>query len=372
MKVDYVLRVGRLTQKIGACLCLLAVAALALAGCGGSGGGDSVSGRTEGTTVSEKKSEVPEIFKIQGPLECPSRSEDIAVTLDTDPSAANAGIMMAASRGYFSDVGLQVSVGGPKNPARTVKYVAAGIDDFGVAQLPQVVMSPEEGGAPLVAVGSVIPQSNLALIWSRDSGIRDVADLEGKTIAIPGVPFQEGLLELVLEEAGLSLEDVAVKRANYKSAAALLDGRADAIFGATWNIEGVELEASGAEPVIKRARSLGLPEYEELVVIAPAKCATKNPGIVRDFMAAVSRGTAAAQSHPAEAAKLISQNYEFDPRFRMSTLRAQLAATLPLLSRDPEMNLPQATALTVWMHKEGMIKRLPPVGDMFTNGYLEQ
>jgi putative hydroxymethylpyrimidine transport system substrate-binding protein len=251
-----------------------------------------------------------------------------------------------------------------------VKYVAAGIDALGIAQLPQVVQSREEGGAPLVAVGSVIGQSNLAMIWLEDSGIDEVADLEGKTIGVPGVPFQEEFLEEVLEEAGLTLEDVTVERTNYKSGQALLEGRVDAIFGGTWNIEGAMLEAQGKQPVITRAEDLGLPEYEELVVIAAAKCAAKHPGVIRDFLAAVVRGTKAAQNSPAETAKLISQNYELDPSFRMKNLRAQLAATLPLLSTDPEMDLSQATALTVWMHKEGMIKRLPPVGDLFTNGYI--
>lgn len=362
---------GVTVARIGQLLAALMVAAFLLTGCGGGSDAADTVTAPQTTTASKKKSEVPEIFRIQGPLKCPSHSDDIAVSLDTDPSAANAGIMMAAQRGYFSDVGLQVSVGGPKNPARTVKYVAAGIDAFGIAQLPQVVMAKEEGGAPLVAVGSVIPQANVAMMWLPGSGIEGLADLKGKTIAIPGVPFQEKFLEEVLAQAELSLDDVVVKRANYDSGAALLEGRADAIFGGTWNIEGAMLEARGAEPVIERAKQLGLPSYEELVVILPAKCATKYPRVVSDFLSAVSRGTEAAQEHPAQAAKLIAQNYGFDPRFRMSDLRAQLKATLPLLSVEPEMNLDQATALTVWMHEKGMIKRLPPVGDMFTNGYNE-
>ena len=163
-------------------------------------------------------------------------------------------------RGQFEDVGLRVFPGGPKNPTRAVKYVALGIDEIGIAQQPQVLLATEEeGGAPLLAIGSVIKQNNSAMIWLPGSGIGDIADLKGKTIGIPGVPFQEAFLEEVLARAGLTLEDVEVKRTNYRSMAALLEGRVDAIFGVTWNVEGAALEARGAEPVIKRAQSLGTP-----------------------------------------------------------------------------------------------------------------
>ena len=317
------------------------------------------------------KNEVEEIFRNAGPVECPSRSEEIAVTLDADPTGANAGINMALKRGYFADAGLDVFVGGPKNPARTVHYVTAGIDDIGIAQQPQVVLSSEEGGAPVVAIGSVIHRSNATMIWLPGSGIHDLADLEGKTVAIPGAPFQEAFLGAVLERAGLTLEDVTVKRTNFKSADALLEGRADALFGGTWNVEGADLRARGAEPVVKSARSLGLPPYEELVTIAPAKCVARHPGVMRDFMAAVARGTEAAERHPVEGANFAAQSYRLDPRFRMGYLRAQFAASLPLLTPDARMDLAKARRLAAWMREKGMIERDPPRG-MFTNDLVTQ
>jgi putative hydroxymethylpyrimidine transport system substrate-binding protein len=370
--------VNRAAAKIAAWACLLGLAVILLTGCGG--GSDSAStaaGHPETTKAPEEgddapkgETTVPDVFKDRGPLECPSRSDSIVVTLDSDPNAANAGVMMAARRQYFADYGLEVFVSGPKNPARAVKYVALGIDNLGVAQQPQVLLAGEEGGAPVVALGSVMAQSNAAMIWLPDSGIHNVADLEGKTIATPGVPFQERFLEVVLAQAGLTLEDVVVKRANDKTAEALLEGRADAIFGGTWNLDGATLESRGLEPVIKRARDLGLPEYEELVVIAPARCVKSHPGVMRDFMAAVARGTEAAVKDPVQATNFTAENYRLEPRFRMKDLRAEFAATIPLLSADAHMNLAQASRLADWMHEKGILQQKPPVRDIFTNDFL--
>jgi putative hydroxymethylpyrimidine transport system substrate-binding protein len=370
--------VRRLLGETAVCASLLALLAFALSGCGGgSEAANTVAAQEQTTGTAEEEAAAPkgettvaEVFKNAGPLRCPSRSEEISVSLDADPHGANAALMMALKRGYFTDAGLDVFVGGPKNPARAVHYVSAGIDDIGVGQLPQVLLSREEGGPPLVAFGSIIHQSNTALIWLPESGIADIADLEGKTIGIPGVPFQEGFLEEVLAGAGLTLEDVTVKRTNYQSTAALLEGRVDAVFGATWNVVGAELESREAEPVIKRAQDLGLPEYEELVVVAPAKCVAKNPGIIRDFMAAVARGTQAAKNDPVEAANFAAQSYRLDPRFRMRDLRAQFAASVPLLSEDAHMDLAQAGQLATWMREKGMLEQMPAIAEMFTNDYL--
>lgn len=368
----------RLVRKIGCWSCCLAVLAL-LGGCGG--GESSNLAATQAETTEARKEEatppkgettVPEVFVDRGPFECPTHSsESIAVTLDADANAENIGLLMAEAEGFYEDVGLRVFTGGPKNPARAVKYVALGIDAIGVAQQPQVLLAEEEeGGAPLLAIGSVIQQNNAAMIWLPDSEIGDVADLAGKTIGIPGVPFQEDFLEKVLARAGLALDDVTVKRTNYRSVAALLEGRVDALFGVAWNNEGAALEARGAEPVVTRARSLGLPAYEELVVIAPAKCVAAHPQVYRDFMTAVARGIEAVRSNPAAAARLMKQNYGLDPRFRMSDVWAPLKATLPQLSTDAHMDLDRVAHLAAWMRGEGLLKRKPPIEEMFTNDYL--
>lgn len=368
----------RSRHKAGWWTCCL-VALAVLAGCGGGESSDLAATRDETTakakevtTAPKGETTVPDVFKNRGPLECPSHStEAIPVTLDADADAENIGVMMAEQKGFYMDAGLRVFTGGPKNPARAVKYVALGIDPIGVAQQPQVLLAAEEKvGAPLLAIGSVIQQNNTAMIWLPGSGIGGVADLDGKTVGIPGVPFQEDFLAEVLAGAGLTLEDVTVKRTNYRSVAALLEKRVDALFGATWNNEGAALEARGAEPVIRRAQSLGLPDYEELVVIAPAKCVAKDPAVYRDFMTALGRGMEATLNHPAGAANLMKQNYGFDSRFRISDVRAPLRATLQQLDPDAHMNLARVAKLADWMHEKGILKRRPPVRELFTNDYL--
>jgi putative hydroxymethylpyrimidine transport system substrate-binding protein len=324
----------------------LLVAAVLLAGCGGSGQAD---------TVEDKR---------------PQGSREARIALNGYMGPENVGILMAADKGYFDDVGVEATITGPATPEGPVKYVWEEIVDFGVTHLPQVVMARGEG-APIVALGSVVPRPTMAMIWLKKSGIDGIADLKGKTVAIPGgLPFQEAFLEVLLRRAGLTLDDVDLKRVVYRLVPTLVSGRADAIFGGSWNVEGAALAARGQKPVITRVQSLGIPTYDELVLIARTDRVSKEPQLVRDVLSAVNRGTAAAVEHPGALLKLIEQSGETDPNSTSKATEAELAATLPLLSEVGYMDPEQARELVGWMHEEGLIRRRLPISDLLTNDYL--
>jgi putative hydroxymethylpyrimidine transport system substrate-binding protein len=211
-----------------------------------------------------------------------------------------------------------------------------------------------------------MPKSTAALIWLRKPQIGGIADLKGKTIAIAGLPFERELLQSVLAGAGLTLDDVKVEFAGYELVPALLSGKADAIFG-SWNVEGIELEKRGLRPVVTRVQDLGVPAYEELVLIARRDRLERDPESIRDFIAAMNRGTAAAIEDPKAAANLIASGTS-DPN--RPAIEAEVKATLPLLSRSGRMDPELATGLTDWMHEEGLIQRAIPASELLTDDYL--
>jgi putative hydroxymethylpyrimidine transport system substrate-binding protein len=301
----------------------------------------------------------------------PSLDPEIKVTLNADMGAENVGLLVAKEEGYFEDLGLNVLLLSPARPRRPVTYVTDRTDDIAVAQLPQVVLAKEKG-APVVAVGSVIPSPTAAMIWLRDSGIRSIADLRGKLIAVPGIPYQEGFLRTVLARAGLTLQDVTVKRVGFNLLPALLHGQADAIFGGSSNFEGAALKSRGAESTITHLQSLGIPAYDELVVVVRTDRLAEEPQMARDFMSAVVRGTKVAVDDPKAALKAIEEGLERDFRLTRREIEAQLRETLPLLSKTGRMDPDQTTALVNWMQRQGMIGRPMPTSALLTNEYLPQ
>lgn len=316
--------------------------AMLIAGCGGSSGG---SGETTAT------------------LAPPPLPSEIRVSLDGHMGPQNVGLLMAEKRGYFDDEGLNVWLGAPLVPRNTVFYVVTRMDELGVAPLPQVALA-RENELPVVAVGSLIPEPTAAMIWLGRSQIGTIADLEGKRIGYPGLPFQKDLLGTALESAGLTLDDVEVEPVGYRLVPALLKGEVDAIFGGSGNIEGAALESQGARPVIKHVQGFGVPAYDELVVITRSDRAAADPGAIRALMSAVRRGTAAALKNPKEAAKVIVESREPDPKTNLRETEAELKATLPLLSKTGRLDPDQTTDLLDWMHEQGWIKRVMPASEV--------
>jgi ABC-type nitrate/sulfonate/bicarbonate transport system substrate-binding protein len=336
----------------------LMVAAVLLGGCGG---GDEA--------TADKRLECPRktAAETPGKQSQPPRKAWLSLHRNTGPEVV--GILMAEKHGYFDDAGIELTATVGYRPAAALQYVQDESIEFGLAQQPQVVMARDKG-APIIAVGALISRPTATMIWLKKSKIEEIADLEGKTIALPGLSSQEAFLENILGEAGLTLEDVELRRVDYDLVSALASGRADAIFGGSWNVDGAALEARGLEPVITRVESLGIPAYEELVVVARGDRVARDPRLIRDFMSAVARGTAAAIENPEEAARVAGEGGEVDPALGPRATRAGVQATLPLLAEAGCMDPDQATELIDWMREEGQIKRELPASAVLTNRYV--
>ncbi|HEX5527535.1 MAG TPA: ABC transporter substrate-binding protein [Solirubrobacterales bacterium] len=338
------------------------MAVLLLIGVGGCGGGGSE------TTTAGETTKTSETTKASSP-----KVRVLEVTIDGRFGPQTAGIVMAKELGYFEEAGLEVILYNPSNPSRPVRYVNERVVDLSITHEPEVVLAREKG-VPILAIRSMIARPTAAMIWPKKSGIRSIADLRGKTIAIPGVLFQKLFLQSILARAGLTLADVKLKVVGYGLVHALVSGKADAIFGGSWNIEGVELEKQGVQPIVKRVQSFGMPSYDELVMIARRDRLARDPQEVRNFMSAVSRGTAAALAHPKAAAKAIAEiAKELEGETKsVHVVEAEMRRTLPLLSRGGRMSAVEAKRLVSWMHGEGLLQRPLPPSAFMTNDYLSK
>src|SRR5215204_4398365 len=238
------------------------VAALLLfAGCGGQGSGEEKAQKP--AAPAEKAVEDPLLFEKQGT----KGLRMLEITIDGYPNADYGGLFIGDRLGYFADVGLQLHVHTPIEPRRPVLYVVGKVVELGVSHQPEVALARARG-TPIVAVGSWLPRPTTSLIWLPGSGIHGIADLKGKTIATEGLEYQERFLEAILSRANLSLDDVTVIRPKYLMIPSLKGGRADAAIGGSWNVEGIQLRSEGLHPVVLPVTKLGIPDYEELVLIA--------------------------------------------------------------------------------------------------------
>ncbi len=298
--------------------------------------------------------------------EATGQPEPFTLTLDFYPNPDHAGIYMAERLGYFEEAGLDVSIQTPADPAAPIKQVAAGQTDLAISYEPEVVLAAEQG-LDVIAVGAIVDRPLTSMIWLKKAKIGGIADLRGRTIATAGIPYQDAYLETILARAGLTPSDVKTVNVGYGLLPAIVGGRADAMLGGFRNVEGVDLRLRGLDPVVTPVDQLGVPTYDELVLVANREALEDDAKSIRLFLAALARGTAAAIERPNEATKaLLAANPDLDSELT----KAEVEATLPLLARDAKMDSAAWDRFVAWMRENGQISTAPPAADLLSNDYL--
>jgi putative hydroxymethylpyrimidine transport system substrate-binding protein len=310
---------------------------------------------------------------------CGQKSEDsstatepISLTLDFYPNPDHAGIYMAQKLGYFEEAGLDVSITSPADPAAPLKLVAAGRSDLAISYEPEVALAQEQN-LGLLAIAAIVNRPLTSMIWLRKSGLKSVAGLKGKTVAYAGIPYQAAFLKTILARVQLTPEDVKAVNVGFGLLPALVGGSAEAMLGGYSNVEGVDLRERGKEPVVTPVDKLGVPTYDELVLVANREKLVEDPEKYRLFIAALERGTDAAVAQPKAAAKAILEaNSGLEPKLT----EAEMTATLPLLGARADgkpfgyMDPAEWEAFAGWMRDNGLIDGLPTAPELLSNAYL--
>jgi putative hydroxymethylpyrimidine transport system substrate-binding protein len=293
-------------------------------------------------------------------------AEPFSLTLDFYPNPDHAGIYMAQKLGYFADAGLDVSIHTPSDPAAPIKQVAAGQTDLAISYEPEVLLAHEQG-LNAIAVAALVDQPLTSLIWLKKSGIKGVAGLRGKTIATAGIPYQDAYLKTILARVNLTPADVNTVNVGYGLLPALVGGRAQAMLGGFRNVEGVDLRLRGKDPVVTPVNRLGVPTYDELVLVANRSELEDDADQIRLFLGALARGTAAAIKSPGATTKaLLAANSDLDP----ALTGAEVEATLPLLSESGRMDTGAWRAFIAWMQENELIAGRPATSAVLSNEYL--
>ena len=322
-----------------------AAAALLLLGAGCGGDGPSSGGSTAGT-------------------------ESVEVVLDWYPNADHAGIFGAMSQGYFADHGLDVTTTVPSDATAALKQVGAGKAPFAVSYEPEVLLARSEG-IPVVAVGAIVTHPLNSIIVRSDSGIESPRDLEGKTVGNTGLPLERPLLRTVVATDGGDPDRVDIRNVGYNLAPALAAGRVDAIVGAYWNIELVDLEKQGIDARAFRVEEYGVPDYDALVIVTSDRFARENPATVRGFLEALRQGQDWAATDQAGAVDaLVTANADLE----RDTVAEQVGLTADLLSPPDAdtlaMDPAEWTAFADWMRSTGQLPADADVDGAMTTRFL--
>jgi NitT/TauT family transport system substrate-binding protein len=132
-------------------------------------------------------------------------ADPLVLQLKWFADAQFAGYLVAQDKGFYRKAGLDVTIkpGGPDiDPS---KVLASGEADVAVDWMPSA-LAARDRGAPLVNIAQIFQRSGLQLTCRRDKGVRNPADLKGRTLAVwfagNEFPFLAWMAKLGLRTGG--------------------------------------------------------------------------------------------------------------------------------------------------------------------------
>jgi putative hydroxymethylpyrimidine transport system substrate-binding protein len=295
----------------------------------------------------------------------------VTLLLDYLPNVDHAGIYATQGEGFFERAHLDVKLQTPSDPASVLKLLSAGRADLAISYEPDLLLAREQG-MKVMAVGALANRPLTSLMSVGKHAITKPSQLRGTTVGTAGIPYQSAYLQTILREARVPRTTVKTVNVGFNLVPSMLSHRVDATLGAFWNIEGVELQRRKRKPKILHLEDLGVPTYDELVIVAREETVQHDGAMIRRFLQALARGTKALAERPdAGLDPLIGANPDLD----RPTAQAQLDATLPVLQAPDGkpygwMEPAEWAAFARWMQQEGQLKTGAVVERAFTNEFL--
>src|SRR6266516_4295921 len=297
----------------------------------------------------------------------------IDLSLDWTPNPDHVGLYYAQSKGLFQQAGLTVRMRTPSDPSAPLKLVALRKADLAISYEPDLFFAAEKR-LPVTAVAALIPVPLNSLIALPTAGISTPASLKGHTVGITGIPSDNAILQTLEHTGGLQPSDVKAVSVGYNLVTALLSHRVDAILGGYRNVEAVQIaQQTGRAPVTLPVDRLGVPSYDELVLVANTTRLRGDPAYattVRRFITAMLAGATTARSDPSTAISVMTKATTYTPKF----LQASVPTTLNLLTPHghPIGCLDQAAWQRYgdWMHTTGLLPKAISATTVMTTAYL--
>lgn len=233
---------------------------------------------------------------------------DVKFALDFIPLGRHAPWYVALSKGYFKEEKLNVSILPSKGTADAIRFVEAGIAEFGFVDIPSLVASGSGGASVRIVAG--IYQRAPYCVFSLDPGanVTSPAGMVGLEMGSSSASFMPRIFAAFMKMNGLDPSTLKIVN---------IDGAARVPMLVTKQVQSIDQFLMG-EPSIRRAAAPaaapkcllladhGLDIYANSIGVRE-DFLKRNPEAVRGFVRAALRGLKDALANPEEAARIQTQ-----------------------------------------------------------------
>jgi NitT/TauT family transport system substrate-binding protein len=259
----------------------------------------------------------------------PAAAQDkVSFQLDWIPTGEYAIYYSALDNGFFREQRLDVTINRGQGSGDTIRKVAAGTVEFGVADIATVMTARQRSADSKVkSVMPVYTKPPHSLFVIKGSGVASFKDLEGKRVGTtPGNSHQ---IYLPFLTAASSFDPAKINWVTTDPGAMgamLINGQLDAapFFQTHQYFQNKQAQKNGREIVAIPYANFGLDAYASTIIASDAMI-ERNPDLVRRFLAALQKSFLWAKANPEAAARLHNKHHpQIDVDDALGSLRIGL------------------------------------------------
>jgi len=272
---------------------------------------------------------------------------------------------VGVAEGFFAEQGLDVEITSLGGDAKVQQALAARSIDFGLGSGPGMAFAAK--GSPAIAVAAFAGSPrNISTIVLRDSPIKDIADLKGKTIAVSTVgSLSEWLSKQMAIQEGWGPDGIHTVPlgAAESSLAALKAKQIDSLIIATE--VGLLLEEHGQGRIVTTMDRYA-PHFITHVVFAQKPVVASNPGLVQRFLKAFFGAIAFMKAHREETSAIAERVLNQSPTVAPKVYDLEIG----MFSDDGRFD-PQAVAVLKQSFVDmGTLQEKPTDDALFTTQFV--
>ena len=302
-----------------------------------------------------------------------SANDHMTLTLNFLAQPAQAGFFLAQEKGYYRDVGIDLTIVEGKGSSTTAQITAAGQNDIGFINAGTVI-SLINKGAPLQIIAAPIQGNFMSVAFLTKENIKTPQDLIGKTVAACPGCAQIPMFKAMLAKVDIPESKVHLINVDQSAHVSMLeDGKIDAAAGDPNSIS-IEMRHRGDQVTDMFFQDWGI-RLVNFVLAARTDKLKANPALYQRFVAASLRGWHDVRTHQDDAIAALQHQYP-EIKLDRATLLAQLnQGIIPFICVKDSPGVGEAST-ALWdstydvMTKYMGLKATVPVSAIYTNAYL--
>ncbi|MGE0051896.1 MAG: ABC transporter substrate-binding protein, partial [Arcobacter sp.] len=232
-----------------------------------------------------------------------NEKKDITLQLNWLNQFQFAGYYVAKEKGFYKDVGLNVTINELKDKQELTNIIKDGKVDFAIGR--SSLLINKINGDDIVILGAIFQHSPLMLLTTNEE-IKTIKDIKNKTIMItPDAEFTASITAM-LNSNNINVKDLKIIKHSF-DVNDLIDKKVDFMSSYISN-EPITLQQNGIKYKIFHPKDYGFDFYSD-ILFTSSKFIKENPQTTKNFYEATIKGWEYAFKNKIEAAEIIYEKY---------------------------------------------------------------